>query len=124
MAVINNGTVNPTSTYKTYGPDTRGPAGMENSYIFKDVGPSVPFSLPEIESFPALFAVVGSGATLQPIGLVAVTNASTFVLIGATANLNTTAGANVLDPTISNGVLTFTPHPTFTTRDIVITRIG
>jgi hypothetical protein len=123
MAVINNGTVNPLSTVEPYGPDTRGPQGQSNSYIFTAVEDDA-VSLPKIESYPAMFSIIGTGTSLQPAGFVTVTAAGNLVVSGATANLSTSAGANILVPSVSGGVLTLTPNATFTARDIVVTRIG
>jgi hypothetical protein len=123
MPITNNATINPTTTAKTYGPATRG-LGDSNTYVFPALGASGVCTLPEIENYPAVFAVAGTGATLQPCGIVTVTAAGVLVVGGATANLNTTAGANVLVPAVASGILTLTANSTWTARDIVVTRIG
>ena len=123
MPITNNATVNPTTTYKTYGPATRGYADS-NTYVFPSVAASGVCTLPEIENLPAIFAVSSTGTSLQPVGIVAVTAASTLLVTGATANLSATGGANILVPAVSSGILTFTANSTWTARDIVVTRIG
>lgn len=123
MPINGTNTINPFSTAAAYGPGTRD-YGDANTYVFKSVAASGTCVLPKIEVFPAIFAVAGSGTANQPAGLVVATASGTVIVTGATANLSTTAGADVLRPTISSGVVTFTANATFTTRDIVVTRIG
>jgi len=123
MPITNNATVNPTTTYKTFGPGTRG-CGDSNTYVFPALAASGVCRLPEIENYPAIFAVAGTGTTNQPCGIVTVTAAGALIVGGATSNLNASAGANVLVPAVASGLLTLTAHSTWTARDIVVTRIG
>lgn len=115
---------NPTSTVESYGPALRGSGADSNSYVFSAVSSSTAVSLPKIETYPATFVVSSSGSSNQPCGFVHATSSSTLVVSGATGNLSTTPSANVLVPSISNGILTFTANATFTARDIFVTRVG
>lgn len=123
MPIVNNASVNPTSTAASYGPGLRG-YGDANSYVFPALAASGVCTLPAIETYPAVFTVSSTGSSLQPVGTVHVTAAGNLVLSGASANLSTTAGANVLVPAVASGVLTLTANATWTARDIVVTRIG
>jgi hypothetical protein len=123
MPINNNASVNPTSTVETYGPSTRDYADA-NTYVFKALAASGVCTLPKIETYPAAFVVSGTGTTNQPVGMVHVTAAGTLVLSGASASLATAAGANVLVPAVSSGILTLTANATWTARDITVTRVG
>ncbi len=124
MPINGTATINPFSTATTYGPATRD-YGDANSYVFKSLAAGGVCTLPRIENFPAVFMVAGSGTSAQPAGIVAVTAAGQLVVTGATANLATAAASNVLVPAVASGVLTLTANATtWTSRDIVITRIG
>lgn len=123
MPINGNATINPFSTAVTYGPGTR-EYGDSNSYVFKALAASGVCTLPRIENFPAMFSVLGTGTTSQPVGFVTVTAAGNLIVSAASANLSTTAGANIIVPAVSNGVLTLTANATWTPRDIVVTRVG
>lgn len=123
MPINNNGSINPTSTVETFGPATRDYADA-NTYVFKALAGSGVCTLPKIENYPAAFVVSSTGASAQPVGVIHVTAAGTLVLSGASANLATVAGANVLVPAVSSGVLTLTANATWTARDIAVTRVG
>lgn len=125
MPIINNAHVNPLTTYKTFGPDTRGPQGGDsNSYVFKDVAAGATVSLPAIETYPATFVVCSSGGANHTSGIVTVHGAAAISLIEI-SNFAASAASNKVVPSAAGGVLTLTPNATtFTTRDIVVTRIG
>ena len=123
MPIVNNASINPTTTATTYGPGLRGYADAK-SYVFPALAASGVCTLPQIENYPAVFAVSGTGTSNQPVGTVHVTAAGALVLSGASASLNATAGANVLVPAVASGVLTLTANATWTARDIVVTRVG
>ena len=123
MPINGNATINPFSTAAAFGPGTRD-YGDSNSYVFKALAASGVCTLPKIENFPAIFAVAGTGTSLQPVGFVTVTAAGNLIVSAATANLSTSAGANVLVPAVASSILTLTANSTWTARDIVVTRIG
>lgn len=105
-------TINPMSTVSAYAPDFRGEAN--NQYTTPVLAASSSVTLPAIETFPAIFLISqeADSAANSRCGFIVAHSASKISANGG-QNVSTTAGAQVIVPTISSGVVTLTSNATF-----------
>jgi hypothetical protein len=115
MANSTNQTVNPLSTVAAYAPDFRG--DVVNLWKTATLAAASAVTLPQIESFPAVFAVASQGNAVATCrgGLIIAHSASIVSVSGATnMNQGLPSGTDDIGVTISGGVITLTSQGTFT----------
>lgn len=104
-------TLNPTSTTVVFAPDFRGET--LNVYVTPTLAASGTAVLPKIETFPCSFLVTQQGDSVANSRHGVVTAHSASVVTAFGTNVSTTAGAQVIVPSISSGVITLTANATF-----------
>ncbi len=109
---------NPTTTVATVLPsDLVRDNPINNLYATKSVAASGTFVLPWTFAAGSIIDVAATNATNVVYGRIIVLSASA-ITVAAASGLSTTAGANVLVPSISSGVVTLTANATFTTTTV------
>jgi len=115
MANSTNQTVNPLSTVAAYAPDFRGEA--TNLWQTAALAAGAAVTLPQIESFPAVFAVASQGGSVATCrGGLIIAHSASVVSVSGTTNMNqgSPSGTDDIGVTISGGVITLTAQGTFT----------
>lgn len=103
--------VNPTSTYAAYAPGFRGEG--DNVYQTAALIASGTAVLPKIETYPASFLVTMAGDSVANSRHGIVTALTSGIVVAQGTNVSTTAGNQVIVPSISAGVITLTAAATF-----------